>query len=647
MEKDGAYFECLHEAVSAVAKGDHGTGIAACERALAMHSDGHEAQCVLAMISADMGDLGRSIELLEGAHKAAPDCRDYADVLAVMYARAGKLSDSLYYAKLAMALDPHPGLADVIPPSYRNYRTALDNASPSPNYVNASIRFQQHNYNEAEELCLRYLRLNDSDAAAFRLLGRIRAAQGKYDAALSDFHSAVHLDPADATGYLGLGDCLISLGRLDEGRACHEMAVNLAPADPVVRSRALGFFFPGSSGDGQQFAKASQAAMEACFADVEAIDLSDRGAGENTGRIRVGYLSDGFHDGALSSVLSGVFSSHDHKRFEIFAYQQNIHSDLATTRFKANADHWKEIYDIDDDTLAYIVASDGLDILIDLCSYNGEQRLGLLARKPAPIVASWLSWPHGAGLSAIDYVISDAATLKADKALAKKKKCLSVGNGLLAFDADSLNIDFDALGQSPVSGNGFVTFGAVCDLARVTPAVARVFSRVLRAVPGSYLMFGYVDTICPAVQRRVQEMFSHFGLLNRIAFQTPTEERAANLQFYANVDVILDSFPINGVFETCEALRAGVPVVTLAGARRSARMGASLLRAAGKKEWIAESEDDFVKIAASLTSDIKDLAELRKSLSKAVAKSALCDLAAFTAGLEKTYEQMIEDKGLR
>lgn len=647
MEKDRAYFEYLHGAVAEVAQRDHGAGIAACERAMAMHPGRPEAQCILAMIAADMGDMGRSLDLLERAHKIAPDCREYADVLAVIYARAGKLSDSLYYAKLAMALESDPEMAELIPPSFRNYRAALDGATPSANYVNARIRFQQHRYAEAEEFCLRHLRLNDSDAGAYLLLGRSRLEQGKLEAALADFHSAVHLSPADAASYLGLGDCLIRQGDFDAGRACHEMAVTLAPADPAIRTRALASFLPLADGGWRQFIGDSQKAMEACFVDVEPVDLSDMAAGGNTGRIRIGYLCDALHDTAMGTLLSGVFSTHDRGRFETFAYQQNVYVDSVTTRLKANVDHWKEIYDVDDDTLAYIVASDGLDILVDLCSYTDNQRLGLLARKPAPIVASWLSWPYGAGLPAIDYVISDATTLAADEALAGKGKCLPAAGGLLAYDADALNIDFDALGESPAFGNGFVTFGAICDLARVTPEVARVFSRILRAVPGAYLMFGYVETICPTVERRLQELFSHFGLLNRIAFQTPTKERAANLQFLANVDVVLDTFPMNGVFETCEALRAGVPVVTLAGDRRSSAMGASLLTAAGKGPWIAQTANDFVKIATSLACDVKELADLRKSLGRDVAKSALCDLKAFTGGLEGVFERIVREANLR
>jgi predicted O-linked N-acetylglucosamine transferase (SPINDLY family) len=385
---------------------------------------------------------------------------------------------------------------------------------------------------------------------------------------------------------------------------------------------------------------------EACFADAEPVDLDDM-AGETPERLRIGYISDGFHDTEIGRLFSGVFNAHDRKRFETFAYQQNVHTDPVTTRLKANANHWKEIHDVDDDTLAYIMASDGLDILVDLCSYTGEQRAGLLARKPAAVVASWLSWPFGAGLPALDCVISDAAALEADRAAAGGVACLPTAGGLLAYDAAALTIDFDAFGSSPAKENGFVTFGAVCDASRITPETARVFSRVLRAVPGAYLMFGYVDTICPAVVQRLRELFSHFGMLSRIAFQTPVDDRPANQQFHSNVDIVLDSFPVNGVFETCESLRAGVPVVTLAGDRRAGCMGASILRAAGKAEWIAESEDAFVNTAASLAATPGELADLRKTLGRAVADSPLCDLQAFTAGLEEVYERIARDKGLR
>ena len=81
-------------------------------------------------------------------------------------------------------------------------------------------------------------------------------------------------------------------------------------------------------------------------------------------------------------------------------------------------------------------------------------------------------------------------------------------------------------------------------------------------------------------------------------FQT---EFASHFGAYANVDVALDTFPYHGTTTTCEALSMGVPVVTLAGVTHVSRVGVSLLTSVGLKELIAQSPEEYVKIAANLS----------------------------------------------
>ncbi|MBL6945315.1 MAG: tetratricopeptide repeat protein [Rhodospirillales bacterium] len=641
MKKGEEYYECLREAVSLEGQKDWGAAIEACERALAMHPGGVEAQCVLGLIAAGMGDWGRAIEILERVHKEAPNCRDYADVLTVIYARVGKITESIYFAKLSMALEPDPRLTDIIPETFRDFKGAMDGAKLSANFVNAQVRFLERKYWDAEEFCVRYLRLNDRDAVAYVLLGRIRAAQGNFDDALDDFHTAIHLNPNHASAYLHLGDCLISLGRFDEGRACIRTATMQGPDDADLIARALYSLGRLPDCDGQGLANRALALTADCFADATEIDLSSAaGAGEGR-KIRIGYVSDGFCDGELGHLIGSLFNNHDRNRFEIFGYQQNVIQDMTTTRQKANAFGWREIFDVDDDTAAYMIGGDGLDILVDLCSYAEGQRLGLLARKPAGVVASWLGWPNGMGVPAINFVISDADNMEADQALAGERQCIALKGGIFAFDAGFSDLQTENSSDREDRGIGAVTFGAVCNLSRISPSTVGVWARILRACPGSQLMFGYVDAVSPMVKTRVRDLFSHFGVLDRIMFQIPSDEEAANMRFFANVDVMLDSFPVNGVSETCSALLMGVPVVSMAGTGRPETMGASILRAAGRQEWVARSEDAYIMIATGLASDMGKLGQLRATLGEEVRQSRLCDIEGFVRSLEKTFERML------
>lgn len=646
MENGRDYFDTLHEAVISAAKQDHNAAIEACERAFTIRPDGPEAYCVLGLIASAMEDFGRSIGLLEKAHAADPDCRDYVDVLAVICTRAGKLTDGLYYAKLALALQPNPQVSVFIPPVFRDYRLAIDNASPSANFLNAMVLVDRRMFVTAEEECLRYLRLNERDVDACRLLGRIRLVRRNFEGALAALNKSLDLDPENPQSHLLMGDCLSGLGAFDEARQHHAKAASLAPGDVNLLSRIRYSASRLPDVDWSAYMADGRHMAKACFAGVDALDLGDLSSRRDNGKIRIGYLSDGFWNSPYRPFFEAIFNGHDRQRVEIYGYQQNLGSDSSTIQFKVKADRWRELYDVDDDTAAYIIASDGLDILVDLCSYGEGQRLSLLARKPAPVLVNWLSWPHGSELPGIDVVLSSHTTLTADEALADGPICQLIDAGLLAFDADSLARAPLEAPDGPAATAGAVTFGGVCDLARLTPEVARTWSRVLAATPGGRLMLGYVQAGCPAVQKRAQELFAAWDMADRVTFQAAlTEEKGET--FFAEVDVVLDTFPINGVTETCEALLAGVPVVALAGSQRMSLMGASILRAAGCDEWVATSEDAFVDIAVALGTDLPRLAERRRSLGDSVRASSLCDVKAFGTSLEGVYERILRGKGLR
>ena len=105
------------------------------------------------------------------------------------------------------------------------------------------------------------------------------------------------------------------------------------------------------------------------------------------------------------------------------------------------------------------------------------------------------------------------------------------------------------------------------------------------------------------------------------------------------MDIALDTFPYNGTTTTCEALWMGTPVVALAGRGHPARVGMSLLDAAGLGAWVATSEDGYVRTAAALAADRAALATLHRTLRARLEASPLYDgpgfAQRFTAALAR------------
>jgi predicted O-linked N-acetylglucosamine transferase (SPINDLY family) len=160
-------------------------------------------------------------------------------------------------------------------------------------------------------------------------------------------------------------------------------------------------------------------------------------------------------------------------------------------------------------------------------------------------------------------------------------------------------------------------------------------------VPGSRLLFHYAvgDFDRPgsrARQRIASEMERRGVEPARLLFRGPLSPRE-HLELVSHTDVALDAFPFSGQTNTCECLWMGVPVVTFAGVRFSARVSAAILCRAGLADWVGATEREYPEIAAQKTSDPAALSELRRALRGQFASSVVLDGARVAREMETAY----------
>jgi predicted O-linked N-acetylglucosamine transferase (SPINDLY family) len=114
---------------------------------------------------------------------------------------------------------------------------------------------------------------------------------------------------------------------------------------------------------------------------------------------------------------------------------------------------------------------------------------------------------------------------------------------------------------------------------------------------------------------------------------------ASHLARYHEVDIALDTFPYNGTTTTCEALWMGVPVVTRSGRIHAARVGASILTAMNRTDWIAQTHEDFVRIAVELSMDLSKWVEHREVLRDRMKSCPITDGQGFVLRYEQALRQ--------
>jgi protein O-GlcNAc transferase len=189
-----------------------------------------------------------------------------------------------------------------------------------------------------------------------------------------------------------------------------------------------------------------------------------------------------------------------------------------------------------------------------------------------------------------------------------------------------------------------VTFGCFSNPTKFTDELFTAWAKVLAAVPGSRLVLKGMDFEQDEVRRLMIDRLVAAGIpMDRLELLPRTPDTASHLAQYARVDVVLDTFPYTGTTTTCEALWMGRPVVTLAGNRHAGRVGASLLAAVGRSEWIADDTARYVSIAAQLAADPSKLVQQSESLRSAVQHSPLMDhigqSARFASALRECWRE--------
>ena len=175
---------------------------------------------------------------------------------------------------------------------------------------------------------------------------------------------------------------------------------------------------------------------------------------------------------------------------------------------------------------------------------------------------------------------------------------------------------------TPALENGFITFGSCNNLGKLTDEVLGLWGRVLEALPNSRLLIEGKGMERPDFANAYRQRCQGLGLDPARLDLVPLDTNNQYLTYH-RIDVALDPFPLTGGTTTFDVLWMGLPIVSMVGESFKSRMGVSLLTYLDRTEWLAESPEDYVRIACALASDAQALNALRQGLRAEVEASAL------------------------
>ena len=130
--------------------------------------------------------------------------------------------------------------------------------------------------------------------------------------------------------------------------------------------------------------------------------------------------------------------------------------------------------------------------------------------------------------------------------------------------------------------------------------------------------------------------------LDRIILAQRTESHAEHLARLALCDLMLDTFPYNSHTTACDAISAGLPLLTMCGQSFASRVSSSLLQHVGIPELIAQNLDEYSQKAIQMAEDSSHHQGLRDRLVKG--RSDLPSALTYTRNLESLFGSMVDDK---
>ncbi len=597
----------------------------------------------------DQGKQTEALDQFRQAARLAPNDPSAQFNLGTVLQSAGHFEEARAAFEQALAHDPnnaqaHNNLGIVLRALNRlnqaesHYRRAIeiDPASVSA-YNNLAVVLSDLNrHREAVAAYREVIKRAPQVAEAYSNLAGSLETMGEVDEAIEVAQRAIGLNAQLPQAYCNLGMCLQSRGQLDEAIEAYRTGLQVAPDDYRQHSNlvyALNYH-PGYDAEaifnehrawGRRHADPLTAKPPAHPNDR----TPDR-------RLRVGYVSGHFRSHAVAAFVEPMLAAHDHEVCEVFCYSGVEVADETTRRFQACADHWRDLLGLDDQQACKQIVDDRIDVLVDLAGHIRGNRLLVFARKPAPVQVTYIGYQNTTGMVAMDYRLTDAwSDPPGTTDRYYTERLVRLPRSFFCYQPDA---EAPPVSSLPAASRGHITFGSFNHVSKITPEVLATWAELLRAVPGSRLVF--LAHATPWLAAHVRDALARHGIAADRVELASRRPHAEYLALISTVDVALDAFPFNGHTTTCDCLWQGVPVVMLAGKTYVSRFGSSALVNLDLQEWIATTPQQYVETAAHLASDLSRLAELRAGLRERMAASPILDAGGFTRNLEAAYREM-------
>ena len=352
-------------------------------------------------------------------------------------------------------------------------------------------------------------------------------------------------------------------------------------------------------------------------------------------KIKIAFFSsDICQSHSITYFLTGLLENLDQNKFEMYAISNAI-KDVNNENYRKLFNNWFNIRNLNDLDATNFIRDKKIDIVVDLMGFTSENRISILKNKIAPIQISWLGYCNTSGLEEIDYILSDHHLIHEDEEkfysekIIRFEKIWNTHQGFKIKRKKSL---------SPFIKNKYITFGSFNNFNKISNQTLKAWARILKNIKNSKLLLkSSMKFNLQDFKKRLNEL----NIKNQVEIQDRSESFEEHLNYYEKVDLVLDTFPYNGVTTTFEAIWKGIPIITMEGYNFNSRCGSSIIKNLNYENLIAKDEEDYIAKAIFYSNNLNKLAEIRDNIFETALRSPLFDNKFFTKNFEKIINDII------
>lgn len=355
-----------------------------------------------------------------------------------------------------------------------------------------------------------------------------------------------------------------------------------------------------------------------------------------TKKIKIGYFSADFHNHATAYLMAGFFESINKDLFEIYAFSfgDNDQS-VMRSRLKSAFNDFYEVGANSDDEILALAHKIGLHIAVDLKGHTRGSRLGVFAKRLAPIQVSYLGYPGTLRSKCIDYLVADNTLIPDQYRKYYSEKIIYMPHSYQVND-NKRKIEKGLFSRKDcgLPDNDFV-YCCFNNNFKITPSQFKMWMTILKSVEDSVL---WLLEDGPEARQNLQKMAEYYGVESKRLIFAGRMPLTDHLSRHNCADLFLDTLPYNAHTTASDALSQGLPVLTLAGKSFPARVAASLLKAVNLDELVTHSQDDYVTLAIELAHNPIKFQNIKNRLQENIKTAPLFNTELFTWDLERAYQ---------